>query len=107
MVKFPGAYRDTDAYAKFSIYGGRMEFPFPGPAVWNGAGSSSGQSNNGSPAPVATMVTVTKPAATAGNAPVPATNQGAAGGAAMYGQCGGNGWTGPKSCAAGKCVVSN
>ncbi|KAK2007657.1 hypothetical protein LZ32DRAFT_568013, partial [Colletotrichum eremochloae] len=41
-VKFPGAYKATDAYAKFSIYGGFKEFPFPGPSVWKGgAGASS------------------------------------------------------------------
>jgi hypothetical protein len=33
-VKFPGAYKSTDAYAKFSIYGGQKPFTFPGPSVW-------------------------------------------------------------------------
>ncbi|KAK0383488.1 hypothetical protein NLU13_9399 [Sarocladium strictum] len=40
-VEFPGAYKDTDEYANFSIYGGFKDFPFPGPPVWSGAGSSS------------------------------------------------------------------
>ncbi|EEY23123.1 fungal cellulose binding domain-containing protein [Verticillium alfalfae VaMs.102] len=41
LVKFPGAYSATDAYAKFSIYGGDKTFPFPRPAVWNGVGGST------------------------------------------------------------------
>ncbi|KAH7346446.1 glycosyl hydrolase family 61-domain-containing protein [Rhexocercosporidium sp. MPI-PUGE-AT-0058] len=40
LVKFPGAYKDTDPYAKFSIYNGYKEFPMPGPAVWNGTAGS-------------------------------------------------------------------
>ncbi|KAH7390262.1 glycosyl hydrolase family 61-domain-containing protein [Cadophora sp. MPI-SDFR-AT-0126] len=41
LVKFPGAYKDTDEYANFSIYNGYKTFPFPGPAVWNGTSSST------------------------------------------------------------------
>ncbi|KAG9193407.1 hypothetical protein G6011_03442 [Alternaria panax] len=33
MVKLPGAYKVTDPYANFSIYNGKKDFPFPGPAV--------------------------------------------------------------------------
>lgn len=40
-MKFPGAYKDTDEYANFSIYNGYKTFPFPGPAVWNGTSSST------------------------------------------------------------------
>lgn len=35
-VQFPGAYQDSDPYATVSIYGGPVDFPFPGPAVWSG-----------------------------------------------------------------------
>ncbi|RNJ52055.1 hypothetical protein D7B24_004534 [Verticillium nonalfalfae] len=41
LVKFPGTYNATDAYADFSIYGGHETFPFPGPAVWNGVSGGS------------------------------------------------------------------
>ncbi|KXJ89104.1 glycoside hydrolase, partial [Microdochium bolleyi] len=41
MVKFPGAYKNTDPYANFSIYNGFKAFPMPGPAVWDGAAGSS------------------------------------------------------------------
>ena len=35
-VKFPGAYKASDGYAKYSIYNGYKDFPMPGPAVWSG-----------------------------------------------------------------------
>jgi len=98
MVKFPGAYKATDGYANFSIYNGRKAFPMPGPAVWKGGAASGSGSGSGSGSKPTTMVTAVKPAAT----PAPAT-----GGAAMWGQCGGTGFTGPKSCAAGTCKVVN
>lgn len=81
MVKFPGAYKATDAYATFSIYGGHKTFPFPGPAVWSGGGSGSNPTNPTNP---------TNPSC-----------------AALYAQCGGSGWTGPTCCASGSCKVSN
>lgn len=48
MVKFPGAYKATDDYANFSIYGGAKPFPMPGPTVWSGGNSqaASGVENN-------------------------------------------------------------
>ncbi|EWG49240.1 murein transglycosylase [Fusarium verticillioides 7600] len=42
MVKFPGAYKDTDGYANFSIYNGAKPFPMPGPKVWDGSASAGG-----------------------------------------------------------------
>jgi hypothetical protein len=56
LVKFPGAYKSSDAYANFNIYNGYKEFPFPGPAVWTGgnsggAGVGGGNSSNSSPTP--------------------------------------------------------
>jgi hypothetical protein len=50
MVKFPGAYKDTDEYANFSIYNGAKAFPMPGPKVWSGT-TSAGGSTGGSDAP--------------------------------------------------------
>jgi hypothetical protein len=111
MVKFPGAYKATDPYANFSIYNGKKDFPFPGPAVWSaGAGGAS------SPAPT----TPAKEAATTAAAPVakpttmvtrvapaPAAPTKQAGCAALYQQCGGQGFTGAKCCAAGTCKAAN
>jgi hypothetical protein len=111
MAKFPGAYKATDPYANFSIYNGRKEFPFPGPAVWTGGagGTSSSQSTTpvkveASAAPVAakptTMVTRIAPAPTT----KPKEQTGCA---TLYGQCGGQGFAGAKCCAAGTCKAAN
>jgi hypothetical protein len=104
MVKFPGAYKATDPYANFSIYNGRKEFPFPGPAVWVGGagGATTPAKEVASDAPVAakptTMVTKVAPAPTA---------QAGASCAALYGQCGGQGFNGAKCCSAGTCKAAN
>jgi hypothetical protein len=47
-VQFPAAYSLEDDYANFNIYNGAVDFPFPGPAVWDGAGSSTTTPSNGS-----------------------------------------------------------
>ncbi|KAM0247150.1 hypothetical protein ACHAP5_004229 [Fusarium lateritium] len=41
MTKFPGAYKETDEYANFSIYNGAKDFPMPGPKVWSGSASAA------------------------------------------------------------------
>ncbi|KAF3047166.1 hypothetical protein E8E12_011526 [Didymella heteroderae] len=113
MVKFPGAYKATDPYANFSIYNGRKAFPMPGPKVWTGGNSGSGSSSGTTPveqaatsAPAAaqptTMATAVKPAPTAA---APAT--GGAGCAALWGQCGGQGFSGAKCCSTGSCKSVN
>jgi len=103
LVKFPGAYKATDPYANFSIYNGRKAFTMPGPAVWKGGATTSNTSPAAAPAKEevatakpTTMATVSAPAAT------PAT-----GCAAMYAQCGGQGFSGAKCCAAGSCKAIN
>lgn len=105
-VKFPGAYKSTDAYANFSIYNGRKAFPMPGPKVWS-AGSAGGASSGSTPvkeeAPT-TMATAVAPAPTAAN---PGAGAGGAGCAAKYGQCGGQGFNGAKCCSAGSCKAAN
>ena len=42
-----------------------------------------------------------------GSTTPPATGGGSTGSAALYGQCGGTGWTGPTACASGSCKVSS
>lgn len=108
MVKFPGAYKATDPYANFSIYGGRKDFPMPGPAVWTG-GAANGSTTTPtkeevSSTPVAaptTMATVKVPAAT------PTQAAGQTGCAKLWGQCGGLEFAGAKCCAAGSCKAAN
>jgi hypothetical protein len=112
MVKFPGAYKATDPYANFSIYNGKKDFPMPGPKVWAGGASSSG----GATTPAKEVATSAAPAAPAKTtmatvvAPAPAAPTKAAGGAgcaALYGQCGGKGFSGAKCCSAGTCKAAN
>ncbi|KAH7029882.1 fungal cellulose binding domain-containing protein [Microdochium trichocladiopsis] len=94
LVKFPGAYKASDGYANFSVYNGHKSFPFPGPAVWSG-GSSGGGGGGGNGG---------------GNTGGGGGSGGGGGGgscAALYGQCGGEGWAGAKCCSAGTCKASN
>jgi hypothetical protein len=84
MVRFPGTYRDNQPYATISVYNGHRQFTIPGPPVWRGGGSST------NPPPTS-----------------PPPNNGGGSCSAMYGQCGGEGWTGPKCCSAGTCRATN
>lgn len=108
LVKFPGAYKNSDAYANFSLYGGYKPFAFPGPTVWSGSGSNTVQSTTTRPASTTTTA-ASKPQSTAacstGTATTFAPNLGTQ--AALYNQCGGSRWTGAKTCAQGRCVVAN
>ncbi|RGP67030.1 murein transglycosylase [Fusarium longipes] len=70
MVKFPGAYKDTDEYANFSIYNGAKDFPMPGPKVWSGstsAGGSTPAAGDSTPATGNDAPAATTPATDAGN----------------------------------------
>ncbi|KIM27049.1 carbohydrate-binding module family 1 protein [Serendipita vermifera MAFF 305830] len=88
-VSFPGAYSPTDPGIKVSIYGGtgaadnggKPYYP-PGPAVITCSGGST------------TNPTTNPPAGGGGTVP-------------LFGQCGGQGYTGGTSCAAGVCKVVN
>ncbi|TEA14873.1 putative endo-beta-1,4-glucanase D [Colletotrichum sidae] len=95
FVSFPGAYAANHPGILISIYdntgkpsnGGRA-YSIPGPAVITCSGGSGG-----------------------GTAPPPASNPPPASGgggatAPLYGQCGGQGWNGPKTCAQGTCKAS-
>lgn len=81
----------------------------PGPAVLS-CGSGGG---NTQIVPTTTKVvpTTTKAAITtttkAATTLVPVTTPPSTGGAPLYGQCGGNGWTGPTTCASGTCTAGN
>jgi hypothetical protein len=62
-VKFPGAYKATDPYANFSIYGGKKDFPMPGPAVWAGGNSGTSPASAVSVKPAATPAASAAPVA--------------------------------------------
>jgi len=104
FVSFPGAYSATDPGILISIYdntgkatNGGKPYPIPGPAPLtcsaNGGGSSGG---GGSPVTTAPPAATTAPSSGGGGGSVP-----------LYGQCGGNGYTGPTACASGTCKATN
>jgi len=105
-VSFPGAYSASDPGILINIYGntgqpdnGRKPYTIPGPAVIKcGAAASTAAAA----AAATTLVTSTVAAAA-----VATTEAAAAAGAALYGQCGGTGWTGATTCAEGTCTESS
>ncbi|PVF92426.1 hypothetical protein CPB86DRAFT_819649 [Serendipita vermifera] len=94
-VSLPGAYSSNDPGILVSIYdssgspymGGRTYTP-PGPSVISCSGSSNGNGGNSSQNPTTTS-----------------TANGS--GQTLYGQCGGQGYTGPTTCASGTCKYSS
>jgi lytic cellulose monooxygenase (C1-hydroxylating) len=92
-VKLPGAYSATDPGILFNLYGSYTTYTVPGPTVYGGGAGPA-------PSTTATATPTTKPtstAATTSTATGPLQTQ--------YGQCGGNGYTGPTTCASPyKCV---
>merc|ERR1711918_43021 len=66
--------------------------PTPEPVTWGAPNTSQ--------APVTTRAPVTTVPPTPTQRPAPS-------GSPLWGQCGGNNWTGPTSCAEGRCQISN
>ncbi|KAK1964484.1 family 61 glycosyl hydrolase [Colletotrichum eremochloae] len=96
FVSFPGAYSATHPGILVSIYdssgkptnGGRA-YSIPGPAAITCSGGGS------SPPPTSNPPS-TPPPSNGGGSTAP-----------LYGQCGGQGWTGATTCASGTCKASN
>ncbi|KAK4150167.1 glycosyl hydrolase family 61-domain-containing protein [Chaetomidium leptoderma] len=87
MVKIPGLYDSNDPALRFFIYGA-PSYPYTNigkHTVWTGGNSGGGNSGGGS------------------NPSNPPTS----GTVPLYGQCGGNGYTGATRCAEGTCKVTN
>ncbi|KAL5351983.1 hypothetical protein V496_04621 [Pseudogymnoascus sp. VKM F-4515 (FW-2607)] len=105
LVAIPGAFHDTDSGYTANIYNSLTSYTVPGPAVWAGGNSGGGGSNTQPPTnPTTTpptQQTTTAPPTQQTTPPVSGT------GAALYGQCGGTGWTGPTTCASGTCKATN
>ncbi|VBB73143.1 Putative Glycoside Hydrolase Family 61 [Podospora comata] len=101
-VAIPGAFKATDPGYTANIYSNFNSYTVPGPSVFscgsNGGGSSPVEPQP-QPQPTTTLVTSTR-------APVATQPAGCA--VAKWGQCGGNGWTGCTTCAAGStCNTQN
>ncbi|KDN41024.1 hypothetical protein RSAG8_07730, partial [Rhizoctonia solani AG-8 WAC10335] len=96
-VKFPGAYSPTDPGILFDLYGGYTSYTIPGPAVYV-PGSPTGGGGTPTTTTTRAATTTTSSAAPVSTGPV----------VVKYGQCGGQGWTGGTTCAAGStCTVVN
>jgi cellulase len=96
MVSFPGAYPANHPGIVLSIYnmaGKAYEIPGPRPITGSGGGGGGG---NPTPAPTTSATT-----------PAPTNGGGGGGSVPLYGQCGGNGYTGPTGCAQGTCKATN
>ncbi|KAH6640929.1 glycosyl hydrolase family 61-domain-containing protein [Chaetomium tenue] len=99
FVSFPGAYPANHPGIVVSIYdstgkptmnGRTYQIPGPAPISCSGGGNNGGGGN---------------PTTTAGGSQPTGGNGG--GSVPLYGQCGGNGYTGPTTCASGTCKASN
>ncbi|KAK7961903.1 uncharacterized protein PG986_002728 [Apiospora aurea] len=137
LVKIPGMYKAADpgiAYNKWTP--NPAPYIMPGPAVWtDGATSTKGELGAAdvataedlsacpavapsaepepAPAPAAdenacpAVAEPAAPAAPAAPAPAPAAGGDSGAKVALYGQCGGQGYSGPTACAQGTCKFSN
>ncbi|RXW15205.1 hypothetical protein EST38_g10649 [Candolleomyces aberdarensis] len=127
-VRFPGAYSNSDPGIAMNIHVDLITYKIPGPspygipaatvantkwpttATWNTAQQPATNPTtyvpaNPPPAPT-TTAQAPPPGPTTTAAPVP-TPSAPAGGAALYGQCGGSGWSGPTTCSQGTCTKLN
>ncbi len=124
LVSFPGAYPSNDPGIVLNIYdnsgnptnGGRA-YNVPGPdPITCGASNPTTTSPSTTSTKVSTTSTSTKATTTSTTlvtstkTSAAATSTSASGGggtAALYAQCGGQGYTGPTTCAQGTCKYSN
>ncbi|KAI1469641.1 lytic polysaccharide monooxygenase [Daldinia caldariorum] len=116
-VSLPGAYKDSDPGILVDIHGKLGSYVAPGPTVYAGGSTKAA----GSPCSgcESTCAAGKGPSSTAGgNAPTatatstasaPTTTAGSGSGCSvsLYGQCGGNGFTGCTNCASGTCKKQN
>ncbi|KAJ3039840.1 hypothetical protein HDV00_011749 [Rhizophlyctis rosea] len=118
-VSFPGAYTYSDKGLVYNLYSPAGPYVIPGPAVWGGAaggGYGLGQGNGGSQPTTRTTTTTraqttttTRAQTTTTTTRAQTTTTASSGNcAAKYGQCGGQGFSGPTCCQSGStCRVSN
>lgn len=116
-ILLPGGYSQSDPGILLNIYGpsgapdnGGKPYTPPGPAVITcPAGGSSPPPTTTTTTAAATTTTksVAPTTLTTSSKPATSTTPSSGSGAPLYGQCGGTGWTGPTTCASGKCVASS
>ncbi|KAG8820111.1 hypothetical protein FRC17_010245 [Serendipita sp. 399] len=113
-VSFPGAYNANDPGILFNLYGSYSSYQVPGPAVF----TCGGQPPASSQTPPRSSSTVRPPSSSVrppsstvrppSSSARPSSTSSANGSTqTLYGQCGGQGWTGPTVCASGTCKASS
>jgi cellulase len=115
-------YTAADPGIFFDIYKANADYPIPGPALAIGSGNGGNapapappapsapapsSPAEADPAPTAAPTTLVTATTRASAAPQPTNGGGNSQGAALYGQCGGQGFTGASSCAEGTCTKVN
>ncbi|KAK6536153.1 hypothetical protein TWF281_000399 [Arthrobotrys megalospora] len=108
----PGHIKATDPGITVNIYSNFNSYTFPGPAVQacNTGGGGGGNPTTTAARTTTTLATTTRtttPGATTARTTTTSAAGGGGSGAPLYGQCGGQGWTGPTTCAQGTCKVLN
>ncbi|TEB26108.1 endoglucanase II [Coprinellus micaceus] len=99
LVSFPGAYSSNDPSIVINIYQGTVPnnqgrpYKVPGPAPLQCPAGGNPPAQTTTTAPTQTQA--------------PSQPSAPANGAALYGQCGGSGWTGPTACVEGTCKAIN
>ncbi|KAF3190325.1 hypothetical protein TWF106_004582 [Orbilia oligospora] len=113
-VNFPGAYAGSDPGIHVNIYYPPLtSYTIPGPRPFTCGGTqpttSAGTTlrTSTTTARTTTAATTTARTTTAATTTARTTTAGSGTGAPLYGQCGGQGWTGPTTCASGTCKFSN
>lgn len=113
--KFPGCYSMSDPYVDINIYdsttwGSVTTYDIPGPPCYPGwcTSSGSGSTTVGTTTSPTTTHTSTTPTTThTPTTTVKTTTTPVGNCAALFGQCGGIGWTGATCCSSGTCKASN
>ncbi|KAF3906957.1 Endoglucanase-4 [Arthrobotrys entomopaga] len=108
-LSFPGSYSQSDPGILINIYGSSGQpdnnnkpYTAPGGAVQTCPAGGQQQTTA-----VRTTTRAAQTTAAQTTARATTTPSGSTGSAPLYGQCGGQGWTGPTSCASGTCKSMN
>ncbi|PPQ76483.1 hypothetical protein CVT26_012515 [Gymnopilus dilepis] len=110
LVSFPGGYSNSDPGLTIDVYSNAAQtqttYPIPGPPLYGS--SSTGSQSSSQPSSTPSTTPTSKPSTTPSSTPSSPTSTPTGAVAQHYGQCGGQGWTGPTACAAPyTCTVSN
>lgn len=115
-VSLPGAYSPTDPGILIGIYYPVVTsytIPGPRPFVCGGVQPTTSAAATTTAIRTTTLITTTRTSTavvvtttTRTTTAATTSSTGTTAGAALYGQCGGQGWTGPTTCAQGRCVAN-